>query len=518
MNARVALGVFAFCMAAYFVLRFQGLWSENDTAAFSQMIAAVQQAGSIDVPHAYPHGYAYQSLAASLLNLTGMSLASFLQRFGPILGALMLVLFAYVTYSRLMVSRTLALLASSVLFLVPEVLFTVIRGNHEKFTVSLTLLAGFLVVRLLDALKRRTGCKSIIAWGLAYLLCLYSLDTLNLFFGSIFLSTFTLCALTLMMLNRPLHLRISRDVLRALGLMVSSGWLLVIVVVTVVYPPARGNFSLLASAAEKLTGLLTYNTPAFNPYTAITSDWSSPWLYQLITAFRWVLMGSAVVGSALELRDIAKNSVPPTLTQLLLVGLFIASIVLLAGSVVVDLLGLAAGSNLEVRVYTYVILWASPIAVRLVTRLGRVSGANFSGKLVQGALMVVFGLLVVASLLKSSLDPVLSNRWLGYHPAEVQALRTWSTLSEGNTLWIGYEPRLAFAYAMTQSASLPRGNRLSAGPALKVQAAYALHSPLADANNRVWQVPLPAVLLGDQIYDNGEVQIVWRHPATPFQR
>jgi len=190
----------------------------------------------------------------------------------------------------------------------------------------------------------------------------------------------------------------------------------------------------------------------------------------------------------------------------------------LAAAVGVDLLGLAAGSNLQVRLYSYVVLWAAPQFVLFVVRVSRrvtVPG----GPAVRGAaLLAVFAVLLSSSVLKSTLDPVLSNRWLGYHPSEVQAVRTWTQHSQSSSIWVGIDARVVFAYVAESGVTVPRFNSLSAIPAERVGSGFALQSPLTLSNNRVWNLPLPELLLGDRIYDNGTSQILWRHPLTQFQR
>ena len=517
MRGLAALIGFAFCLAAYFILRYQGLWAENDTAVFHELIGAVQSARSIDPPNAYPHGYAYQSVATTLLGLSGLDMTTFLQLYSPVLGTLMLALFGYVAYFRLLLSRVYALFATSVLFLVPEVLFTVLRGNHEKFTLGLSLLAALLVLRLLAALQRRAERRQVVAWFVALCVCLFTLDTLNLFFGSVFLSALTITLLLLVLTTRLLHLPVHRrDLLLLTGVAV-TGWLLVALTLAVVYPASRGDFSLFTSAIRHAGSLLTRKASAVNPYAAIDSDWSSPQLYQLVTAFRFLLLGGALLSMVLELRDMGRQATVP-LGRLLLVGLFAASLVQLASSIVIDTLGLESGSNLQVRMYPYVVLWASPLFALGLQRLSGSPLVRRSPLLWRGGLLALLAVLLVSSLLKSSLDPLLSNRWLGYRPGEVQAVQTWARQAQSSSLWVGHDGRVAFGYVMEHGAALAHGNTLSTSPTTKVQSAYALRSPLTDANNRVWKVPLPSVLLGDQIYDNGEAQVVWRHPVTQFQK
>jgi len=513
-----ALGTLAFLTGAYFVLRYLGLWSENDTAVFRQMIFNMQQAATIDPPNPYTHGYAYQALASTLLGLTGLTLKDYLQLYSPVLGSLLLALFGYVTYARYLTSRTQALVASSVLFLVPELLFTVLRGNHEKFTVTLTLLAALLFLRLLTPPPGVSPVTHRVTWGAALALCFFALNALNLFFGSTFLISLTLTLLILLTLNVPLHLRLTRTFFLTAAAVVLGGWCLVTLDLLFVYPPARSDFSLLTTASQKLLDLLNFKSATFNPYTAIQSDWSNPVLYQFVTAFRWVLLGSAVLNTLLEFRAFRRSPGAPDWTRVLMAGFFAASLVQLAAAVGVDLLGLAAGSNLQVRLYSYVVLWAAPQFVLFVVRVSRrvtVPG----GPAVRGAaLLAVFAVLLSSSVLKSTLDPVLSNRWLGYHPSEVQAVRTWTQHSQSSSIWVGIDARVVFAYVAESGVTVPRFNSLSAIPAERVGSGFALQSPLTLSNNRVWNLPLPELLLGDRIYDNGTSQILWRHPLTQFQR
>jgi hypothetical protein len=71
--ALVPVGLTATLVAAMW-LRFGGQWAENDTAVLTQAARGVLDQGTINPAGvAYPHGFAYPTLLATLAEVTGVS-------------------------------------------------------------------------------------------------------------------------------------------------------------------------------------------------------------------------------------------------------------------------------------------------------------------------------------------------------------------------------------------------------------------------------------------------------------
>ncbi len=522
----VGLGV---AFGSYFVLRYLGFWTEQDTEVFVRVISDMQAFGNLRSPGAYTHGYAYPVWATTLANFTGLGVAELVQLYTPLVGNLLLAVFGYACFRRLLASDKLGLAATAVLFLVPELVFTMSRGNHEKLTVALTL---FAVLALLKSFLewRVPGRRSVFyAWTAVYHLSAFTLATLNIFFGSSLI-----VALTVMLVFtgfavavRPKGAARFRPLVRRLARVVVVNWFLVVLVIGYVYPQTSGTHEvLLESATERLGALL--GAPAeeeesftvSDPYAVGTTDWSSLSAYRLVSSFRWLLFAVSFA-TWLSLFVRAWVKLPELSTErLFLLALYGSFGFVLALAVPIDFLNLSAGTNLQVRMYTYFVLLAAPVFALALGRLGRVRRpavrALVSGSL--GALCCVFGVL---SLLKATLDPMVSNRWLFYHPAEVQAARFWDERHEHNLLWLDVEGRLRYAYITAYPEAYPTGavtdNALDFG-AFTGADPFAVRSRILEQAAVAWHTRPPPLWREDRLYDNGAAQLYHRVPRTPFQQ
>ena len=132
----------------YFVIRYTGHWTENDTASMSVAIRGISQSGKL-VPGTgfiYSNGYAYQVISAFILAVTGIDTA-FLQQIIFPFAILLLAIPACILLYEITGSRSSAVLGSILLFTQPEFLFVVLRGSHEKFGRLFMILALFLLFR-----------------------------------------------------------------------------------------------------------------------------------------------------------------------------------------------------------------------------------------------------------------------------------------------------------------------------------------------------------------------------------
>lgn len=514
---RVSSFTYAFwiglAFGGYFILRYSGQWAEIDSVAFSGIISNLQHYGSFsqDVnPKNYPHGYAYPVWMASLSYLTGLPVGELMRWYTPMVGNLFLALFGFCAYRRWLGSDRLGLLAASVLFLVPELVFTVSRGNHEKITVSLTLLASLALLKSFLEIQARNW-KLFASWLTVYYFISFTLSSLNVLFGSSFIvaSTLTVVVAWVFLRFRPSQWGIIRKPLERLTLRIATSWLLVLIVMWYIYPSAGDNFNLLKTAVEKLGSLFLSFTPESNPYVQDVDPWASVLGYRLISSFRWILFGVSFLTWMLLLAPtVFRNSKAP-LTRVFLLALYGAFGFQMAVAIPVDLLGLEAGSNLQVRMYTYFVLFAAPVFVLGLTRL-----VGPRTRVLVALVMTAFGFL---SVVKATLDPHISNLWLQYTRTELQAIRTWARYEESSLLYAGRTTRLNDAWYMNHGLGLPNDNNLVTGD-YNPRAYHALYSSTQEANNTAWRFRQPLLLLDNRVYDNGDAQIYHRLPRTPFQK
>jgi len=512
----------------YFVLRYGGSWSEWDTMVFAQLLGWLQEAKSIFYNGAYDKGYAYSVWAANLSTLTGVPVGELLRVYLPLVGNLLLALFGYTAFRRWLASNTLGLAATSLLFLVPELVFTVSRGNHEKLTVSLTLLASLALLQALTELSRRRWAV-LASWLVVYYLVTFTLVSLNSLFGSSLLAgtSLTLLFALVVLAVRPAGWRRLWGVVALIAFLALTSWLVLGLVTLVVYPQAWAT-DLVQSLVERVQGIFASTSgpegsleeaPSYvNPYDVVTSDWVSTEVYRLLSSFRWLLLGGSFVTWLVTAWQVIRYIRTASLNSILLVALYGAFSVMLAAGVMVDFLGLEAGSNLQVRFFAYFTLFATPLlaagAVWCVRALSRRLGAG----LVKSAAFALFATFAALSLLKATLDPSVSNRWIFYKPTEVQAVRFWNDMQRSSGIWVGPTFRVINAFRHTYGSFGANQNDISAKDDSSGAAAYMLDSPISAANTVAWRLVRPATILENRIYDNGDAQIYHHLPRSPFQR
>lgn len=538
-KALLSVLVVSLTFGAFFVVRYFGYWSEQDTAVFARVIADMQQVNSLRSPGGYTHGFAYPVWAATTAKMAGLSIAQLLQLYTPLVGSLMLGLFGFAAFRRLLSSDRKALLGTVLLFLTPELYFTVSRGNHEKFTVALVLLAVLCLVSGFVEGYQRGRWRVFAAWTFVLYIIAFTLISLNIFFGSIFTASVTLILIltTLIARVRPRKGAGLKVIVRRLVIVVSCLWLLFSLMVWYVYPQQGTNSRLLSSAVENIGYLLGTSEPepvpeatpgseeplppeeefeASNPYSVGGTDWVSLPVFHLISLFRWtLLLGSTVTLLSLFVYTL-RNLEKVTFSTFFLIAFCGALTVLIGIAIPVDFLNLSAGSNLQVRVYTYFSILAVPMLAYgisfVLERFRHTRLKPFVSFTVKAALVGF----AVLSLLKATLDPAISNRWTFYYPAEVQAAHFWNTRMQSRTLWIGAEGRMQYAYTIEYPLGLPNNNTMTVLG--QTGTTHALYSPVVAASAVAWGRFPSLYWLENKVYDNGIAQVYHRLPETPFQR
>ena len=520
---------------AYFVLRYQGYWSEIDTSVFLTATQRYIEAGSLTYPQPYLHGFAYISWMSALSGFTGLPVSLLVQVYMPMIGCVTVAFLAFAAFRQLLGSERLSAIAAGTLFLIPELVYTITRGNHEKVDIAMILLA---LLALLHSFREATGRREgrrqeggqrrwsvFVGWALTFHLAVYTLLTSNTFFGSTFSAAMTLTLLgAFVILKRyPAGRERQGPVVARLRYTVAICWALVALVMWYVYPSASTQLQTYKSLFSRLSTLFLSFDTGSNPYVRVSQEWASPLVYRLISSFRWVLfLGSAGLW-VIQLRRMLARLDRTPVRRVLLLSLYGSFAMLLALSIPVDFLGLAEGSNLQVRLYTYFALFATPVfvagtvpALRLLNwrRLGRGRAVlRWPGVAVR---VIMLGFAVV-SLLKATVDPQVSNLWIFYRPQEVVAMTFFTNHATQQSLWIGPRERLTYAFALTKSAFTVNGDVFTNSLGTP-EDKLALSSNVIRAHAVADQTPLPTILLGSRVYDNGEAQIYRRLPLLPFER
>lgn len=505
---------------SYFMLRYQGYWAEIDTSVFLTAAEKYSYARTLTYDGAYLHGYAYVVWLTTLSDFTGLPIPDLTQLYLPIISTLMVALLGFAAFRQLLGSARLGLMSVAAVFLVPEFLFTVARGNHEKIDISMILLA---ILAMTSSMREwQTGHRPAVfaSWALTYHLATFTLSTSNTFFGSTFAAASTLFVLGMLILTRlrarssGTHGSLTRRLLLTLGV----SWSLVMLVMWYLYPAASSQLQTYKDLISRLSTLfLSFDTNP-SPYAAVRQEWASQLAYTVVSSFRWVMFGVSFALWAYLLWRAVRNFHEVSAQRLYLLGLYGGFGVLLGLSIPVDFMGLAEGNNLQVRLYTYFVLMAAPLfSLGLALLLRAARRWNFprwlSPLLRVG--LVVFALL---SVLKATVDPAISNLWTFYTPQELRAVRFWANRNQYSTLWMGTRARLDYAFATRYGTFRPNQNYLLTGLA-DASTLMAVDSPVIRAQAAAERFELPTMFLtGNRVYDNGQAKLVSRLPQGPFNR
>lgn len=503
-------------VGCYFVLRYSGYWGEIDSGLFIQMIDWFIDSERIIHPGNYKHGYAYSVWAGNLSSFLGLSVPQLSRLYTPIIGNLFLGAFGFVAFRHWLGSHRLGMLAASALFLVPELVFTMSRGNHEKLTVSLTLLASLTMLKSFSESRERPGVAA--AWVLIHYLTTFVLVSLNAFFGSMFIFAISIvfgaAMLILTLAYKARHTLL--PIVRQLGFMVIVSWLIMSLVNWYVYPHEGHTANLLERVFDGFYAVHSSGEATSDPYAMVRYDWVSREVYHLISSFRYILFAVSFVTWLVLFVITLATLKRVQLARLLLVALYGAFSMLLALGVAIDFLGLDAGSNWQVRIFTYFSSFAVPFFVLGIASITQLLLRFLPRRVVLYPLATLMVGLAVLSLMKATLDPLVSNRWIGYKPTEVRAMDFWFTRREPSRLNISMHNRLIFSYVMHYGWR--PGFRGYIEMSNVPQAPHIVRSTVSRANSLAWGTPETPLLLENPIYDNGETQIIHRRPRTPFQQ
>ena len=500
-------------ISAYFIVRFGGLWSENDTGSFSVLIRNFIAAGQITPKSGpiYSNGYTYQAVSAFVVATTGVDIA-LLQQFIYPLTIGLIVLPAWAAYRELTDSPRGATLATALLCVQPEFLFVMLRSSHEKITRTLLLVCLFLLARSFRA-SQRVGSLTI--YVLLFYLTAYAMIASNNLLANSFIVAVA-AALGLGWLlsrwgisawegGRRLTKRLIYVLLVCLGL--------VYVFTFYAYQPARTNILVLQSIWEQLGALLLdLETSSVNPYAQVSAGWVNLPTYFLVSCANWIiLLSSVIVWARQGWRWVVRKQPPASQAAWLLWLLYTAFTIQGVGSIIIDFSGALAG-NLQHRLFPSFAMVAVAMVGAALSRLRLGSLPRLS----RAALASVCAVVAVLSVLKATSEPLLSNKWLFYRHEEIAALRWGDKHLRYAEIWTDFDERIMAAYRTEVGRSANRN--IPVGFALRPATRSLLRSSVGTwRGERVGQ-PLPIPYDALQIYDNGEAALHRLRPTTPYQR
>jgi hypothetical protein len=514
-GAEVALLVTALgVLAGYSLLRFGGLWGETDARTIAQTIQAMQEAGRL-IPSSgpvYPNGYSYQALSVFILQTAGIT-TSQLQLYVHLFLMPWIALPAWLLYRELTGSRVGATLAAAILLAQPEFLFSLMRGTHEKFTRGLILLALYLFVK---SLSENHNVRRMAGYILAFYLVLFGFVTLNnlLAFSLIAALVLALAILSVLRWWTRSHPGTVPATERRLRYAVLTAALIVYMFTFYFYPPARSNIYVINNMWERTASmLLDMERPAGpDPYAYTAGAWTSGQVYLVLSSSTWILLLVSLLiwlWQSLGLLTRRTQGWPPG--RMMLWALYGAFAVQGALSILVDLSG-ALAANLQVRVFPAFSMLAAPVAATVFKnwQASPLQRHKLGWALTICAIAVMAGL----SVLKATNEPLVSNKWHFYIPAEMRALDRAEGILEGRMIWIGFDDRLKVARTLQDpeidykiNSTLRRFDtpNILVSDVIEARGARLYASPPREADSLL-------------TYDNGQAQIYHLRPRTPFQR
>lgn len=497
----------------YYVIRYSGRWAESDSASFAQLIRVYVQDGQIlpDDGSAYPNGYLYQTIAAFLVNLTGLDIAVFQQLIFPLLASL-IVLPAWLVYRELTESAIGATIATVLLLSQPEFLFVVLRSSHEKFTRILLLLCLFWLVRSMKFQHRPR--QFALHVGLFYLSAFAFIASNNLLAHS-FIAALAIALIVGVVLawrktvvepGSMLLPRFFYATLICLGL--------VYLFTFYVYPPAQHDLIALQNLWQRIAALfLDVQATKTNAYTTIAIGWISLPAYFAVSLANWIILGFSLL---IWLRQgyvwIVRKQSSPTHAQWLLWLLYVAFAAQGALSVVADATG-ALGGNLQHRLFpSFSLIAVGLVAATLVRWQPRRSTV-----VVRLCFAVAVSVITLLSVMKATNEPLLSNKWTFYRSEELAALR-WTNEHLANAfLWTEFDERLEVAMRLVYGDS-EKKNVSYGGTRIIPETRNMVLSDITRMRSRRLRAPIPVPLDALRVYDNGTAQLYHLRPLTPYQR
>ena len=193
----------------------------------------------------------------------------------------------------------------------------------------------------------------------------------------------------------------------------------------------------ISGLPAQIAQLISGSEGAVNPYASIPSAWVSPQVFVALSIGNLiVVMGSALTWVVLGWRWLRGERPRTGLWVLWL--LYAAFAFQVALGTFVDRTGMLGG-NLQYRAFApFATLAAGLLAVGLSEIRPRA--------VIRVAGGIALAALAVAATLKASNEPVVSNKWTFYSPAEITGLE-WADANLASTpTWIGPDERLGAAY------------------------------------------------------------------------
>jgi hypothetical protein len=286
---------------------------------------------------------------------------------------------------------------------------------------------------------------------------------------------------------------------------------------TSVYPAALSNIRLLRTVIEQVSVLLLRFEARGQPYAYISFGWTSRAVYFGLTAFTWLLILCSFAEWLWRGKEILRGRQSIGIAKNLDWLLYAGFAVQVVASIAVDFSG-ALAQNLQLRMFPGFTVLAVALLARGLVRL--ISSARLHGRrrsVIIAGIALLASCFAVASVLKATNDPALSNKWTFYTRSEDAAIRWTDSRLRYVSIWSGIDERLREVFRLAYADRSSGQNSYSAY-ALEPTDRYILFSERERMRAVRIGTGMPSVLDWDRVYSNGDVDVYHRRPSTPYQR
>jgi hypothetical protein len=502
-------------LSVYPLVRFRGRWGEADTFHNIRYTQNNLAEGTLEPSgEFYVNGYGYQVFTLMIHFLGGLSLVE-IQIFGSSLLMIWVLFPAWLLYRELTDSTTGATLAAIFLFVQPEFLFPLLRGTHEKFARGLMFLCLYFLVR---SLRLKTKTAHAVGFIVAFYLSGYALITFNNLIATSFIfGLFLSILLSYLLLRKRSFVMLSlgeSSVLPRMVLVVISTLVLAFVFTFYLYPPAQTQLLIMKNIWERLSALfLQVEETATNPYSVIGYLWTSLPVYFLISLSNWVILIVSIwFWFRMGMRFLKSNERSGR-RELLLWSFYTAFAVQGAASILVDISG-ALSSNLQHRFFPSFVMLAAPLVADNLLKI------EFKNKrwqnFVRATMLLMIGVLSILAVFKATTEPLVSNKWVFYLPAEMTTLDWADTKLTGRELWTGFDERLIAAKGIKDGGIQSDAN-LVRTPYVQDASNMLVSDAIRLLSSRL-RIPISVEFDDYLAYDNGQAEVYHQRPRTPYQR
>ncbi|MEE9152274.1 MAG: hypothetical protein V3U20_10655 [Thermoplasmata archaeon] len=481
----------------YFLLRYSKNWMEWDTSMMTKYAQAVQsQATIIPTGLVYPNGPGYSTMLSMLSDLSGLSVVTLQLFVLPIVGVLAVV-FAYITFLELTNTRRIALLATFLLSLQPDFLFTSSRGTHEKFTYLLILMSMFFLSR---SFSRRENIKEFVYYVLLFYISVLGMISFNFFFASTYILAVTLAFIIGYFISEMPQIGVSFK-----RMVYTSATTIVFFFsyMFYLYKPSRTLLYMFDTLADQIGVIALATEQHVTPqYTYIFNMWASFEVWLFLTLFNWVIAPLSLAAWIFLVYKFFKKKQRLASSMLLLLMFYTAFSIQLLLTIFADRFGVF--NNLELRVFPVLMFFAVPLASISIIKIVEFKGfGEVQRKALKTAFALLFLVFVVNSLLKATNDPMVSNKWLFYSPQEKEGIVWVEHNSQEEKIWAGLDERLRTVFfTYSNIGNYDRTKFTSLG-----NARFWLISDIVEKRAQRIKRPLPDVVDKPIIYDSGHVKI-----------